>query len=363
MSFLALALLVSLLINVLVIRLMASNKRLFVETGFEKPQRFHDEHVPRAGGIGILVAIASAAALGALLEADSTAEFAGLLVCSIPAFASGLAEDLTHRVSARRRLAFTVASALMAVWLLDAVILRTDLYGLDALIAYFPFAVLLTLFTVTGVANSVNIIDGFNGLASMCVLMMSSAVAYVAFQVGDNFVGMAAMAVIGATLGFFVLNFPAGSIFLGDGGAYLLGFLVAELGVLLLHRNPQVSPLFPLLLCAYPIFETVFTIYRRTVVQRVATAAPDGIHLHSLVHRRLIRRDPSGVAQRSQLTRNSMTSPYLWGLCATSVIPSVLWWRDSRVLGGSIVVFMVIYVLLYRSIVHFKTPKWLTRKR
>ena len=71
-------------------------------------------------------------------------------------------------------------------------------------------------------------------------------------------------------LGFFVWNFPAGLIFLGDGGAYFLGFYVAELAILLLHRNPAVSPMFPLLLCIYPVFETLFSIYRRTLPARHA---------------------------------------------------------------------------------------------
>ena len=71
-------------------------------------------------------------------------------------------------------------------------------------------------------------------------------------------------------LGFFVWNFPAGLIFLGDGGAYFLGFYLAELAILLLHRNPEVSPMFPLLLCIYPVFETLFSIYRRKCAARPA---------------------------------------------------------------------------------------------
>ena len=118
------------------------------------------------------------------------------------------------------------------------------------------------------------------GLASMYVLMMLLAVAYVAFQVGDTLIFDAALIGTGAVLGFFVWNYPAGLIFLGDGGAYLLGFYLAELAVLL-HRNPSVSPIFTLLLCAYPIFETIFTMYRRKVVRGVSTGAPDGVDLHT----------------------------------------------------------------------------------
>ena len=131
-----------------------------------------------------------------------------------------------------------------------------------------------------------NIIDGFNGLAAMCVLMMMLAIAYVAFLVGDSFIMTTALICIGAVLGFFVWNFPAGLIFLGDGGAYFLGLLLSELSFLLLLRNPQVSPIFPLLLCAYPIFETVFSIYREKVPARVVPGLPDTVHLHMVVYKR-----------------------------------------------------------------------------
>jgi UDP-N-acetylmuramyl pentapeptide phosphotransferase/UDP-N-acetylglucosamine-1-phosphate transferase len=195
-----------------------------------------------------------------------------------------------------------------------------------------PFAIALTVLVVTGVSNAINIIDGFNGLASMCVLMMVASIAYVAFQVGDSFVVTAALITIGAVLGFFVWNFPAGLIFLGDGGAYLIGFLLAELSVLLLVRNAGVSPMFPLLLCAYPIFETIFTMYRRKFVRGVPTAAPDGIHLHTLIHRRVMRLAVGSTRSAARPRATSMTSPYLWVLCLMSVIPSVLWWDNT---GGT----------------------------
>jgi hypothetical protein len=40
-----------------------------------------------------------------------------------------------------------------------------------------------------------------------------------------------------------------------------------------------------------------------------------------------------------------------------------VWWNNSAVLGGFIILFMVSYVLLYRSIVRFRTPKWLLLRR
>lgn len=287
-----------------------------------------------------------------------------LIMCCSPAFLTGIAEDLTKCVAPRWRLLATAISAMLAVWSLNALISRTHIPGLDLLLPWSPFAIALTLFTVAGVANAINIIDGFNGLASMCVFMMMLAMAYVAFQVADTFVFTACLITAGAVLGFFVWNFPAGLIFLGDGGAYLLGFLLAELGILLVHRNERVSPIFPLLLCAYPIFETIFTMYRRKVVRGVATAAPDGIHLHTLIHRRLIRWTLASNLERRRLTRrNSMTSPYLWLLCLTSVIPAVLWWHSTMILSWFLLAFVIAYVWLYSRIVRFKTPRWMVFRR
>ncbi len=161
---------------------------------------------------------------------------------------------------------FTCISAALGVWLLDAVLRRSDIPGVDHLIRMTPFAIGLTLLCVTGLANAVNIIDGFNGLASMCVLLILLALGYVAFLVNDPLIMSVALLSAGAVLGFFVWNFPAGLIFLGDGGAYFLGFMVAELSVLLIARYAQVSPLFPLLESSYPIFETIFTMYRRCLI-------------------------------------------------------------------------------------------------
>jgi UDP-N-acetylmuramyl pentapeptide phosphotransferase/UDP-N-acetylglucosamine-1-phosphate transferase len=282
-----------------------------------------------------------------------------LLLCALPAFGSGLVEDLTKKVSATIRLVCTMAAAALAIWLLESVISRSGIEALDILIAFTPLAILLTLVAVGGVANSVNIIDGFNGLASMCSALIFAAIAYVAMQVGDTFVLSMSLACLGAILGFFVFNYPAGLIFLGDGGAYLLGFMIAELALLLIHRNEAVSPMFAMLVCIYPIFETGFSMYRRKVVRKAPSMAPDGIHLHSLIYRRLMRWASGDRSARAMTRRNSMTSPYLWALCTLSVVPAMLFWDDTLLLILFLLLFGLTYVLMYASIVRFKTPKWL----
>jgi UDP-N-acetylmuramyl pentapeptide phosphotransferase/UDP-N-acetylglucosamine-1-phosphate transferase len=363
MSFFVIAFLTSLVVTLVVVR-SASLHVWSADTDFNGPQKFHTRPVPRIGGLGVLVAMVVAGVFANFAKPEAAAKFWLLVACGMPAFVLGIAEDLTKVVAARWRLLATCVSAALAVGMLDAVILRTDIPGVDQLIVWIPAAIALTLLCVTGVANAVNIIDGFNGLASMCVMMMLLGVAYVAFQTGDAFVAGTALIAAGAVLGFFVWNFPAGLIFLGDGGAYFVGFILAELSVLLLARNAVVSPIFPLLLCAYPIFETIFTMYRRRVLRGVATAQPDGIHLHTLIHRRLIRLNfATGSGERRRVQRNSMTSPYLWLLCLMSIIPSVLWWNSTRVLSIFLLLFILLYVFLYWRIVRFRTPRWLGARR
>jgi UDP-N-acetylmuramyl pentapeptide phosphotransferase/UDP-N-acetylglucosamine-1-phosphate transferase len=315
------------------------------------------------GGIGIVGGVV-AGILAVTWRDRSLGMAAGiLLACGLPAFGTGIVEDFTKDVSPRRRLFFTCVAAGLAVMFASAAITRTDIPGLDLIVAYPIGAALVTIFVVAGVANAVNIIDGFNGLASMCVAMMLIALAYVAFQVDDRLVFLLSLVGVGAVLGFFVWNFPAGLIFLGDGGAYFLGFYVAELAILLLHRNPSVSPLFPLLVCFYPVFETVFSIYRRKVLRGQPVGMPDAVHLHSLIYRRLVRWAAGDGTAREVTRRNSMTSPYLWILCMLSVVPAVLWWDSTGVLTFFIVLFAVSYVVLYWRIVRFRSPAWIGFKR
>jgi UDP-N-acetylmuramyl pentapeptide phosphotransferase/UDP-N-acetylglucosamine-1-phosphate transferase len=323
------------------------------------PQKFHARPVPRIGGLGIVAGVSIGALAMVWHDPRSNAMALLLLMCGLPCFVAGIAEDFTKRVSPRRRLVFTAVSAGLAVWGLQAVITYTAIPGLDWMVSIPLGAALVTMFVVTGVANSINIIDGFNGLASMCAMLILGAVGYVAFQVGDDAVLWLALAGIGALLGFFIWNYPAGLVFLGDGGAYFVGFYVAELAILLLHRNPQVSPMFPLLACIYPVFETLFSIYRRRVLRDRSPGVPDGIHLHSLIYRRVVRWAAGPREAKTLTRRNSMTSPYLWLLCMCAVVPAVLFWNDTGVLASFILLFSVGYTILYWRIVRFRAPRWM----
>ncbi|MGN6830484.1 MraY family glycosyltransferase [Paucibacter sp. M5-1] len=359
MSYLLIPFFVATIVTLFIVRSSATHGHISADDDLSGPQKFHARPVPRIGGVGIFVGMAACVAVMWAMDHAYARLGLLLLLCGLPAFLAGLVEDLTKRVSPAKRLAATAVSAALGGWLLQALITRTGLPGLDWVVATSVGAMIVTVFTVAGVANSVNIIDGFNGLSSMCVSLMLLCFAYVAYQVGDAELAMWALAGVGAVLGFFVWNYPAGLIFLGDGGAYFMGFLLAELGILLVARHPEVSPLFALMVCIYPVFETLFSIYRRRVLRATPPGLPDGIHLHSLVYRRLMRW-AVGVKDASAMTRrNSMTAPYLWMLCVASLVPALLFWDSTPALAVCLVLFGVTYVGLYWRIVRFRTPRWL----
>ena len=352
----------ALAITLLLVRASAAGGGRAMDRDLDGPQKFHAAPVPRTGGVGIVCGLVAALAVPALWGPPVMQGW-WLLLCALPAFLMGLAEDLTKRIGPLPRLLATMVSALLAAGLLGALLRTTDVPGFDWIASFTVGSLALTVLVVAGLANAVNIIDGFNGLASMCAAIMLAALAYVAYQVGDLLVATLALAGVGAVLGFFVWNFPAGLIFLGDGGAYLLGFWFAELSLLMLVRNPgEVSPLCPLLICIYPVFETLFSIYRRRR-RGASPGMPDGIHLHTLIYRRVLRWAIQDRSVRAMTLRNSMTSPYLWFLCMLGVVPAMLFWDRTPLIALSLVAFIAAYLALYWRIVRFRSPGWLHAAR
>jgi UDP-N-acetylmuramyl pentapeptide phosphotransferase/UDP-N-acetylglucosamine-1-phosphate transferase len=330
-----------------------------LDTDLLSVQKVHAQAVPRIGGVGIFLAVVLTGAVAMLRTPDLGKGILLLLLCSSVAFVGGVVEDFTKNVSASRRLLLTMAAAVMGYFLLDARVARLDWFSSAWPLPYVWIALPLTVLAVAGVANAINIIDGFNGLATVVVICMLVSLAYVALQVNDTFVLVAALIVAGAAAGFLIWNYPGGWIFLGDGGAYFLGFMLGELVVLLVMRNPQVSTWYAALLLIYPVFETLFSAYRRLFLRGQSPSTPDGIHLHSLIFRRVVMWAVGRHDARALSRRNALTSPYLWLLSLMAVIPATLFWKHTWVLMLCCLLFIVSYVWLYARIVRFKSPRWM----
>jgi len=271
------------------------------------------------------------------------------LLAALPAFTGGFLEDLTRKVTPYSRLLFAFGAAATGYFLLDARITDLDLPYDDYLFQYELFAFGFTLFAVGGFAHATNIIDGMNGLSGIVGTVILAAIAAVAWEVGDERILGAALIVMAATIGFLVWNFPRGNIFAGDGGAYFLGFAIATLAVLLVHRNSEVSPWFALLALWYPVWETIYSMYRRRIRGR-SPADPDGLHLHTLVYRRIVKLHTRPVA------RSAVTTLIMLALNVFTVVPAVLFWDETWILQAYAVGFVLIYLWIYLRIARFGLP-------
>lgn len=363
MSAILIGFLCSALTCLFLLRYQHMHAHISADHDLEGVQKFHARAVPRIGGLAILVGL-SCALLYRWLEDRSLALFATtLLLCTLPCFLMGLAEDLTKRIGVKERLLATALSAGLCGYFFNAWLGNVQFFGMDTFLAIPAISIAFTCFAVAGVSNAFNLIDGYHGLSSVVAIVILLALSYVAFQVGDTRVMVCAFAGIGAILGFLIWNYPKGLLFLGDGGAYLIGFWVAELCVLLVLRNDSVSKWFPLLLCFYPIFETLFTIYRRLILKRTSPGIPDAAHLHQVIYKRVVRW-AVGTQNPELLTqRNALTAPYLWILSSMAVIPALLFWHNHIALKICALLFALLYIWLYWSIVRFRTPKWLMMSR
>ena len=347
---------VSAFIGYLIVRYEAVHARWSHDPAHTGPQKFHARPTPRIGGLGVMASLFVSGAVLLVTDQSASAEpFGYLLLASLPAFVGGITEDVTKTVSVGARLMLTMLAAAIGVLLLGAVIPRLDVPGFDLLLKWIPFGIAFTLFAVGGVANSINIIDGYNGLAGGHAVIVLAAMAGVSVFVGDTFVMISALAMIGALLGFLAWNYPRGKIFLGDGGAYLLGFWLAELSVLIVARHPEVSPWCPMLLLVYPIFETIFSMYRRKVVHGISPGQPDKMHMHQVIYLRLAA-NRAVTSDAAAITRqNSMVAPFAWLMTLCCVLPALIFWRETKWLIAASLVYCAAYLSLYRRLSDLRT--------
>lgn len=321
------AILISLFVNIFII-FISKKFHLFIDKVDNKPQGFHISPTARAGGIGIFFSF------GLIFWNHAFINIYFLISLSI-VFLSGLIEDFSSSLSPKIRLLLQFIGVGIGVIGMNNII--SDLSPIIILPYYLALA--FSLFGIIGVCNAINIIDGFNGLASGIVFMAGICIALVSFGIGENFIFYISLIVLGGVLGFLILNFPKGKIFLGDGGAYMLGFLMAFLlGMLTKHH---ISAWFGLFVMIYPVWEVIFSIYRRKIKRKTSAMKPDRLHFHTLLYKRVFKSNP-------------ITSMAIWIFNLPFMIIAVIYKDDSWVLISGCIVFILIYGLIYRRLVKFK---------
>ncbi len=310
----------------------------FLDADITSVQKVHsDPKVARVGGI----AVCSGLVVGALFYPELRAA----VLISLPILVLGLSEDVTKSLGPAVRLLVSFVVATVACFVLDTGFYHSGWDDLDTSVLYARWAAYpIAIFMTAGVIHAMNIIDGYNGLMLGCAAMVAAALLLPALLFEDTQLILLLSFLLIGILVLFVFNYPRGLIFAGDGGAYFIGFFLALASLLLVNRHTAVSPWFPLLLLSYPVWETLFSVWRRVFVYGTSPGKPDHLHIHSLTDLFLAKHLPAKYAAVSRI----LVAPCMWLLALFGIIPALLFWRDTPVLIGFAVFFVVLYQLLYQ---------------
>lgn len=307
------------------------------------PHKLHTISTTRVGGFSLIIGLS-----GALwwLPLPARYWFMMTLLAALPVLIAGLAEDISKNISSWTRLIASLLSAVLLVVITGIHLTRLDLAIIDGWLTGPWFWWPLTVLAIASCANAFNIIDGLNGLATGLGLVIATAIVLLAFMHNDSLTAIIGLLIIGVFAGFFIINFPLGRLFLGDGGAYLIGFLLAALGLTLIWRSINISPFALLLLFSYPATELTFSIIRRTLQSNTRFDKPDRWHFHSMLYRYVFARFYHGHAKKS-LHANSTSSILLWSFSLPPALIAVSFAQHTWIMVSNILTFVGCYCGLY----------------
>jgi len=318
--------LISLFMLIAIIYLSHKHQLFIDDANYDKPQNYHIDSTPRAGGLGIIFGMFF------LILFPFGLKF--ILPLTL-AFFSGIFEDFHNSLSPKLRLILQLIAALSAVWFTNSVV---TYLGLGISLPYWA-GIIFSTFAIVGMMNAINIIDGFNGLASGVILLILLSFGITAFTHNNMDIFYIVLITAGATFAFLLLNFPKGKIFLGDGGAYMLGFIVAVIGIFLAGNFNDISPWYILAIFIYPVWEVLFSITRKLYIGH-SPMQPDSNHLHMLIYRQITKNNPLTAIFIVLSTLPFMTLSTLFPNKSNTNI---------EITGAFILCYSLLYIYLYKK--------------
>ena len=224
----------------------------------DKKHKFHYHKVSRIGGLPILIAF-----ICPHFFYREFFFFSDLIISSILICLAGFFDDLKGGINPILKLILTIIAAAISSALLGLDGFSTNIPLLNHFITTYPIATnLFIILIITSSMHAANMTDGFNGLLSMnTIIILLSYI--IIFKITHDREGlMISIFTMASIFGFFFVNYPKGKIFLGDSGAYLLGFILAVLGLKVVS-NQTVSFFYLPCVLAYLTVEILFSIIRK----------------------------------------------------------------------------------------------------
>jgi UDP-GlcNAc:undecaprenyl-phosphate/decaprenyl-phosphate GlcNAc-1-phosphate transferase len=286
-------------------------------------RKVHMKPMPRIGGLAIFIGVV----IGYFISGVYFIPITAISIGGVVILLLGIIDDLIT-LSAKVKLIFQTVAALIVVssgLLIEVIhipLLGTYQIGLLS----YP----LTLLWIVGITNSINLIDGLDGLATGVSSIILITIGSLAFIHGKALILTFCIILLGSLLGFLIHNFYPAKIFLGDMGALFIGYSISVISLLGLYKSVTLFSMFvPLLLLGVPLFDTLFAIIRRTINQ-TGIMSPDKNHLH---HRLMSK----GLSHKNAVL-------FIYGM---GVIFSIIAITSAYTpLWGTIIILLIMIILL-----------------
>ena len=172
----------------------------------------------------------------------------------------------------------------MLVFFTDTKVDDLDILWANKILLIPMFGFMFTVVGLTATSNAFNFLDGLNGLASGVALVALAIFIYYCFSNEKTDLMIICIILFSSIIGFWFVNICTGKLFLGDSGAYLIGVLIAWIGVNLTLENSNISSWAIFLIIIYPATELIFTCIRR-ILHKKSPFEPDNFHLHSMIYK------------------------------------------------------------------------------
>ncbi len=297
-------------------------------------RRQHRHVVSRLGGVGIAAGFFVGLAidrLAPLPTADPLESLrrTGLIVGAAWMSLLGLADDRFDLHPWQQYLGYLIAGLIAIA---SAIILErfNNPFGAGMIVLPPWLYIPLTLFWFTGMTVTVNWLDGVDGLAAGVSTILALVLAVHMTRVGQASVVPQALAIAGAALGFLAFNRPPARLFMGSSGSFLLGYLLAALGLIAGARVATV-----LMVMGLPILDVALTMGERWLAGAPLTQG-DRRHLH-------FRLQDAGIPTWSIVLA-------YWSLCALfGVLALTLSSRLYKVLALGVAALITAGMLIYAS--------------
>lgn len=315
---------ISYLITPFIIRL--ANKTGAIDVP-KDARRVHSKPIPRLGGLGIFIGFL----IPSIFLIPPNAKVLAILLASGIMVNMGIIDDISP-LKAKTKLFIQIFCALIITWAGIRIDFFTNPFENDILIVLKLLSIPITVFWIVGITNTVNLIDGLDGLAAGISIIAALTLGIVALTSGQYITATLLMGVVGGAVGFLPHNFNPAKIFMGDTGSLFLGFILSVTAILGTIKGATVlAVIIPLFALAIPILDTTFAIIRRFLAGKPIMEADRG-HLH---HRLLSK----GLSQKK-------TVIFLYGIAAFLGASSLYLQKSDFITGVLVILADVIIVFI-----------------